>query len=497
MNAPLSLKEQIQNYEREIELRKLREDAPKFFFPFVQYTFPAYQDTRVHRSIAEILDCFAKGIIPKLIISMGPQHGKSELSTRRLPAYILGRNPDIQLTVASYSTTHARKFGIQVQRIISDRTYHDIFPNTTLQGSRYQIESESNYIKTQEEFEVVGRKGTFRAVGRGGALTGNTVDCMIIDDLYKDYAEGNSPIIREATQDWYISVVRTRLHNNSQELIVFTRWNENDIIGFIEKTENVILLTKREQLENPEKGAWYKMNFPSIATAECFVNEFDGRKVGEVVWPSRHSKEKLEADRALDEEKFASLHQGDPRPKTGLLYTQFNTYTRKPDLRSRKNYTDTADQGTDYLCSICYDVCVDDNIYITDIYFTQQPQEVTEGETTEMLNRQGIVHAVIESNNGGRAFARNVDRLSGYKHFIEWFHQSQNKESRILTNAAEIQRRVFFPLNWEGRWPEFASHIKGYRRNFKSNKYNDGADALTGVLEHSGVSVGENALYQW
>ena len=78
--------------------------------------------------------------------------------------------------------------------------------------------------------EIVGRDGGLLSVGREGSLTGNRVDCFILDDLYKDAMEANSPLVRENCWDWYTSVVRTRMHNASSELIVFTRWHDEDLI---------------------------------------------------------------------------------------------------------------------------------------------------------------------------------------------------------------------------------------------------------------------------
>lgn len=99
-----------------------------------------------------------------------------------------------------------------------------------------------SYLQTSEEFEIVGYGGSFQSVGRGGGLTGNKVDIAILDDLYKDAAEGNSPTVRESVWEWYTSAVKTRLHNGSQELIVFTRWHEEDLIGILEDKEGVRVL---------------------------------------------------------------------------------------------------------------------------------------------------------------------------------------------------------------------------------------------------------------
>lgn len=485
--------------KREIERRA---KAKKSLLPFTQYTFPAYKTTWYHDVYSQILDNFASGKIKRLIISMPPQHGKSELSTRRLPAFLLGKNNTFKIGLASYNATKVREFSQDVQRVISDPLYHNIFPNTLMKSAEYLDSLDLKHVdakKTQERFEVFDglgiKRGDLKAVGRGGALTGNPIDIMIMDDLYKDYKEGNSPIIRKAVIDWYTSVVKTRFHNHSQELIVFTRWHEEDLIGYIEKESQVEIIKSFEQIENPDPDIWYKINFPSIQTRET-QTEIDTREIGEALWAERHNLQKLEEYREMDREKFESLYQGDPRPMEGMLFQKpFATYRILPQLRYIRNYTDTADTGQDYLCSICYGVGIDDRMYILDLEYTTEPQEITEQTVADMLSRNKVVHADIESNNGGRAFARSVDRLSGYRHNIEWFHQSENKEARILSNASNLQRLVSFPENWEGRWPEFHKHITRFKRNFRANEHDDGLDALTGCLEFSGLVDENNMLW--
>lgn len=482
---------------QKIQLELLqRELASKNFGTFVKYTFPAYKESTFHITYANILNLFAFGIIKKLMVTVGPQHGKSELSSRRLPAFMLGLNPNLKIGIASYSTTFVRKFSVDVQRIIGAQEYFNTFPNTTIAKTKFTQESDSNFQKTKDEFEIVNYKGSLLAVGRGGPLGGNPIDLMIMDDLYKDYAEGNSPVILDNVSDWYSSVVRNRLHNDSQELIVFTRWNEEDLIGWIENKEQVILIENWDQLkpENIIQDAWYKINFPSLMNHEA--TEIDQRKMNTPLWPERHSLKKLEDTRNLDEEKFESLHQGDPKPKVGLLYKGFNIWSKMPDFRYLRNYTDTADTGQDYLCSICFGVGIDNMIYVLDIYYTDEPHEVTESETADMLVRNHIREVFIESNNGGRGFARNVDRLSKNKLVVNWFHQSANKESRIITNSAEVQRRILMPPNWTTRWPLFAKHLLRYKKNFKANKHDDIQDCITGVLEYSGLIESEDALWQ-
>ena len=171
-----------------------------------------------------------------------PTHN-SEGSSRKLPAFMLGLDPDRKICIGSYAATIARDFNRDVQRIIDTPRYRELFPGTYLNGSNV-VTMSNTYLRNSDVIEMVGRKGSLRVVGRGGSLTSKTVDVSILDDVYKDYAEGNSPIVRAAAWKWYTTVVRTRLHNDSQELIVFTRWHDDDLIGRIEKSGETIIDVK-------------------------------------------------------------------------------------------------------------------------------------------------------------------------------------------------------------------------------------------------------------
>jgi predicted phage terminase large subunit-like protein len=154
----------------------------------------------------------------------------------------------------------------------------------------------------------------------------------------------------------------------------------------------------------------------------------------------------------------------------------------------RKNYTDTADTGADFLCSINY-VETEIGNYITDVLYTDKPMEYTEPMVAAMLHKDGINVSNIESNNGGRGFARQVEAqtrlLGNNKTEIEWFHQSANKQSRIFSRSNEVTNLTYFPSDWERRWPAFARHIKGFRKDGK-DLHDDAEDCLTGTIEMRG-----------
>ena len=419
-----------------------------------------------------------------------PTHN-SEGSSRKLPAFMLGLDPNQKIAIGSYESTTAQGFNKDVQRNIDSDEYRELFPNTFLNGTGKQTFS-NIYARNNKMCEMVGHRGSVVAVGRSGALTSKTVDVMIMDDLYKDYEEGNSPLIREKAWKWYTSVVKTRLHNDSQELMVFTRWNEDDLVGRLEKEEVVIEAKCMADLVNIPQGAWVKINFEAIKESE--PTELDPRQPGEALWESRHSKVTLNEKRSLDKTLFDCLYQGKPASKEGMLYQSFKEYF---DLRifgaviGKGNYTDVADEGSDYLCSVCYDKIrtnkLDDKgkpfiaIAITDIVYSKEPIEKTTEEVPAMLDRTNTRYANVESNNGGKSFAIIIRPKT--KASISWFYQGGNKESRIITNAGKVMEHIYFPPGWQTKWPLFYSDLSGFKRLFAANKNDDAPDVLTGIIE--------------
>ena len=113
--------------------------------------------------------------------------------------------------------------------------------------------------------------------------------------------------------------------------------------------------------------------------------------------------------------------------------------------------------------------------------------EVTEELVAKMLVESNTRSALIESNNGGRGFARAVQRLAP-KVKIDWFHQSGNKEARILSNSATAQHIIRFPVDWQRRWAELYTHLTTYRREFRSNRWHDAADVISGIVENEGFA---------
>ncbi len=458
---------------------RLNREARSDLLHFTLATMPTFRPADFHKHYYRMLTDFADGKVRKLMVFMAPQHGKSEGSTRRLPAFVLGRDPDKKVAIVSYNTTKARKFNREIQRIIDSAEYHTIFPDTHLNASIVaDDDTGGTWVRNADECETVGHRGGFKTVGVGGALTGDPVDVLILDDIYKDAKSAWSPVVRGSISDWYDTVAETRLHNGSQQLIVFTRWHQDDLAG--------TLLRQQGTFGPGNPDGWVVVTYQAIKRGRPVP--YDPRQEGEALWPERHSLEKLKLTRARNPQVFESLYQQNPQPFEGLMYERgFVEYAIRPaSMRlKRKAYVDTADTGNDYLCAIIYDETETAN-YIVDVMYTQRPMEYTEPALAQMLTKWGVAECVVESNNGGRGFARNVERqvriLGNGKMAFKWFTQTDNKDVRIYSNSSTVQNLTMMPQGWKRMFPDFAEAICGYMKAGK-NEHDDAPDALTGTIE--------------
>lgn len=456
---------------RELAIAARRELARRSLLDFTQYTFPQYDINWHHKAYAGKLDQFIRGEIQNLMVFMPPQHGKSEMSSRRLPAYILGLNPKLRIGIVSYNQTVASRFNRDVQRIINSEEYQSLF-----QATRLNNKKGGEYVQNADEFEIVGHTGSLVSVGVGGGLTSRTIDILIIDDLYKDAQEAWSETVRHNVQDWYDTVARTRLHNNSQQLIVFTRWHEEDLAGYLLSTE-------------PEK--WEVVVFPAIKIGE--PNDIDPRHDGESLWESKHGLAELELIRKNNPVVFDSLYQQNPTPKEGLLFpsAEMKRFKREQIAGTRPDaivsFCDVADEGDDSLCHpVGY--LFGKNLYIVDVNFTQEPVEITQPLVAAMIDKHCVQKTVFESNNGGKQYAQEILRLRRGRTSISWQRTTQNKHTKILMESGIIKECCFFLVDEEqsGEYRKYFYELTHYPKSGKV-KHDDAADGTTmlSLLLHS------------
>lgn len=280
----------------ELKKQRLKLEAPLTFSCFLGYSNSKYELKWFHKVIADYCQMLLEGKIKNLMVFVPPQHGKSEIISRNFPAWALGKNPNLKIVGSSYSADLAEQFSRAIQRTIDTKEYQAIFPNTYLNGSNVRTDVKG-YLRNVDIFEIVNHKGFYKAVGVGGSLTGTPVDIAIIDDPVKDASEANSTTYRQRVWDWYNTVLTTRLHNDSKQLFIMTRWHEDDLAGRILKAE-------------PQE--WTVLSIPAICEEDHDGEINSPRKVGEALWEERHSLAKLTKQKGRAPREFSALYQQHP-----------------------------------------------------------------------------------------------------------------------------------------------------------------------------------------
>jgi predicted phage terminase large subunit-like protein len=409
-------------------------------------------------------------VYTKLMINMPPRMGKSRTLVN-FCKWILGQSITNKIMTCSYNDDMAQEFsrytrdGIDAEKMYPHEViFSDIFPGTKVK------KGDASYKK----WALEGNFFNYIGAGIGGSITGKGGDIAIVDDPIKDAEQAYNENALNKIWLWYTGTFKSRLEEKDGvpgiEIVNHTRWSDLDICGRL-------LADEREAAE------WFELRM------EAYYEGID-----QLLCPALLSKKRyLSLRRNVDENIFFANYHQKTLNAEGRLYKQIKTYTALPVdeyghslAEGRINYTDTADEGSDYLASICAEM-YNGELYITDILYTKDGMEITEVATAEMIYNNQSELVKIESNNGGRGFARNVEKIiwdtyKSRKSAVTWFHQNKNKKARILTNATYVQKHIYFPVNWHDRWPEFYKAINGYQREGK-NANDDGPDALTGLAE--------------
>lgn len=287
------------------------EKAKRKLINFTTYTMPEYDVNWHHRNLASVLDDFSNRKIKRLMVFMPPRYGKSELVSRRLPAYLLGKYPNANVIATSYSDTLSSAMNRDVQRIMDSDEYADLFPNSYLMGRRKDVGQTGSYVRNSSTFELVGQKGKYISAGVGGGITGKGADFAIIDDPVKNRSDADSQAYRDMTEDWFNSTLYTRLEKDACVLITMTRWHEDDLAGrLLEKAK-----------KDPDADQWHVINYPALYDEEANnLDETDPRKHGEALWPAKYDEKQLRSIKAtVGSYEWNALYNQTPSSPGGTI----------------------------------------------------------------------------------------------------------------------------------------------------------------------------------
>lgn len=381
---------------------------------FTEFTNPQYQRAGHHQRIAEKLEAVERGDIDRLMIFMPPRHGKSELASKRFPAWCLGRKPTRQIIAASYNSDLASDFGRNVRNIVAEPEFGQVFPGVSLApDSQAANRMNTNY------------GGAYVAAGVGTAVTGRGAHIALIDDPFKDREEADSERRRDLVWDWYRSTLFTRLMPGGAVVLIQTRWHEDDLAG---------------RLLEAEGDQWEVLDLPAIDNA------------GQALWPEWYPVPVLERIKAtVGAREWSALYQQKPQPDEGTFFKRewFKTWDKLPPLRfyGTSDYAVT-DGGGDYTIHRVWGVDAEGNAYRVDGWRGQTAADewierkldlIAKHKPLAWFGEGGVIQKAIEPMLKRRMRDRKVFCR------LEWLPSVADKPTRARSfQAMASMGRVFF-----------------------------------------------------
>ena len=339
-----------------------------------------YDAQTFHKIMCVGLEELEKGNIKRLIISLPPRHGKTQLASKMFPAWFMGRNPEKSLIFGTYNEKFGQDVGRAVRDIMLTPGFAQVFPDVGLK----QDSLASDRLQTHQG-------GIMAFVGRGGTTTGRGGDCLIIDDPLKDRHEADSPTIRDTLWMWFTQVIASRLMDETGRIMLIqTRWHQDDLVGRLTDPTN--------SYYDPEEAAeWRIIEMPALAV--------DGdkdplkREVGQPLWPGRFGKDFLLGLQRRDARGFSALYQGRPSPAGGSFFSSSWIHTYRPaelpaNLRvyAASDHAVSLKQDSDKTCLMVVGVDEDNTIWVLpDLVWRQ----VTAEQATESMIRMMRAHKPV------------------------------------------------------------------------------------------------------
>ncbi len=448
-------------YDRQTDLEIIRYLLRTNFYAFCKHMDSQfYADDRPHlQLLCYYLQRISEGIITKLMLSLPPRAGKS-YTVSLWCAWMLGKhynNPHASIMRNSYGQTLAEKFSYDIRGFIKSDKFLFVFPGVALKSDHFRVGDWAVATSAQSAYFCSGVGGS--VIGKGCTLA------AILDDPIKNLEDALSELILDKTWLWYVSAHKSRLETGCPEIQIATRWSRRDPIGML--------------LEH-QVGLWTIVIIPAL--------DEDGKSFCEAV---KTTEEYEEIKAILDDYVWEAEFMQSPVEAKGLLFPKedlqyYNgSKLNLEEVESIFGFTDTADEGQDYLVSITA-ILRGEEVFIHDVICTQDPIEITQPLIAGQLINNNHNSHLIESNSGGKGFAMKVRELLKYKSRcrITWKHTYSNKETRMLMNSGQIKEFFRFRNDYKvgSDYDKFMRMLTSYVKLGK-NKHDDAPDALTGVAE--------------
>lgn len=467
--------------------------AQNFLMPFCKGVDSSYKAAWHHKEIADRLEeavvRLEQGISTNLIFEMPPRHGKSETISIKFPPWVLGKHPDWSIILTSYSADLAEDFGLKARSIMDSENYQSFFetrlnPDSKARG-RWLTQKPG---KTDEDGERTyeDARGTYTAVGIGGAITGRGFKVGIIDDPFKNRQEADSEVIREKVWAWYKSTFRTRQEGAAIKIVVMTRWHMDDLVGRLLKKQEEDIAAGEKDLD-----LWTVVRFPAIAE-----KDEDNRKKGEALWSWKFPLNMLlKTKNDLGAYDFEALYQQNPIPSERQEFKEaFFTYFDNSEILELKA------KRNDWITATLVDLAIgeknkdDETVIHTVGKFLGLPEWYILETTSGHLNPGEAIDEIFRHAKLYRSHVA-VEAVQYQKALIFFITERQRKDQFFFnvyplmknqSTAKEIRIRGLIPL--------YRAHVIKHRPKdhkklekqllaFPQGDHDDHPDALANALE--------------
>lgn len=473
---------EISPSEAAVELLR-RKAARERLIGFTEYTMPKYTADPFHHLVAEKLEAVERGEIKRLMIFAPPRHGKSELSTRRFPAWFMARNPDKNVISASYNADFAKGFGRNVRDIIASKEFARLYPQVKIRSDN----------RAADEWELE-QGGKYFAVGVGTGTTGRGAHLFMIDDPIKDRKEADSQTTREDQWNWYRDVVYTRLEEDAPIILTLTRWHYDDLAGRLVNLMKEGKGLPWEILELPALPIVTYSRDEETGRRAPILNEDGsvpgdalGRKPGDPLAPHRFSYESLlDRQDVLGGRSWAALYQQQPMTEEGGMFNAswFSTVDAAPAKRVRIRAWDFgATTDGDYTVGVLMSRDTDGIFYVEDVIrFRGTPMQVEQKVRQTAMNDGRSVQILIPQDPGQAGVAQSqsfIRMLAGWR--VKAVRPTGPKVTRAEGLAAQAEARNVKLIR--ASWNQvFLDEVSTFPLGVNDDQVDAAADAFNGLL---------------
>lgn len=384
------------------------------------------------------------------MVLMPPGSAKSTYASVLFPPWFMGRNPEASVLGVSNTTELAERFSRRARNIVGFPRYRNVFGF----GVSMDTQAAGNWEND--------RGGEFFAAGVGAAIAGRRADLGLIDDPIKTREEADSERIRQKQWDWYVNDFTTRLKPGARQIVIQTRWHEDDLGGRI--------------LER-EAARWVIVKLPMVATAGDPL----GRASGERLWPEWFTDEMV-TQAKLDPRAWNALYQQDPAPEEGDFFQRddFNEYLELPKKLhyfGASDYAVSEGQG-DYTEHGIFGLDYNGDLYAVDWWRAQAASDQWIEKQCDLIGKYQPLIWFGEAGPIKRAIEPFLKkRMQERETFcrLEWLPSLSDKVMR----ARAIQARCAMGKVYLPKVAGWKADLMGQLMRFPAGKYDDGVDVMS------------------